>query len=198
MNVRLKKTFGWYSGLVMQDRFLINHYTTELTMLTVSENLTEQNIAYERAKYWFDEVLDGAVFANEHHPEIHRWRETSARVMALPDDPVDQLIGIMLCSKLNAVMEDRIVVTDVEIWSRAGDGMSYLHSWKENTGPLSDSGWWDDHRPIWTLTRAVNQDKVVSLDLGNDWKQHDLDWDHEPQETKDTVVFAKFDRDADQ
>ena len=196
MNVRLRKTFGWYSGLVTEDRFQINHYTTELELLTVSEDQMQQNIAYERMKFWFYDIMDHAVFVNETHPDIDRWRETAARVIAFPSDPVDQIIGIMLCSKLNAVMEDRIVVTDVEIWSRAGDSMSYLHNWKESTGPLSQEGWWVDTRPIWTLNRANTSGKVVNLGRSLEWKSHDLDWDTAESDSTSTVVFAKFDNDT--
>lgn len=196
MNVRLKKTFGWYTGLVIEDRFLINHYTTELTMVTVSDKPAEHNIAYERIKHWFDSIMDGAVFVNDSHPEVDRWRATSARVISFPDDPVDQLIGIMLCSKLNAIMEDRMVVTDVEIWSRAGDGMSYLHHWQESTGPLSQEGWWVDPRPVWNLNRINPVGKVVNLGRFPEWKSHDLDWDIAESNSSSTVVFAKFDNDA--
>ena len=198
MNVRLKKNFSWCSGLVYNDQFMVNQFGTELTMITVSDDLAQQNIAYERMKFWFHDVMEGAVLMAQNDKKLEQWHNMGARIMTLPDAPVDQLVGIMLCSKLNAIMEDRIVVTDVELWSRAGDSMSYLHNWKENPGPLGESGWWTDARPIWNLSRAANQDKVVSLDLGNDWKQHELDWDTEPRDTNDTVVFAKFNRDADQ
>lgn len=196
MNVRLKKTFGWYSGLVIEDRFQINHYTTELELLTVSDDQVQQNIAYERMKFWFYDIMDNAVFVSETHPDIDRWRETSARVIAFPTDPVDQIIGIMLCSKLNAVMEDRIVVTDTEIWSKCGDGMSYLHNWKESQGPLSESGWWSDARPIYNALKTNNSGNIVNLDRVAEWKSHDLDWDTNNTNAASTVVFGRFDRDG--
>jgi len=197
MNVRLKKTFGWYSGLVHQDQFLINHYSAELDLLTVSDNHEQQNIAYERMKYWFNDVLDGGIFIDHQHPNLEQWQATGARILAFPDEPVDQLVGIMLCCKLNAIMEDRIVATDIEVWSRAGDSMSYLHNWKESLGPLAQEGWWSDPRPVWSLSRIDTSDKVVNLGRMPEWKSQDLDWDTPQSNTANTVVFARFDNNAD-
>ena len=195
MNVRLKKTFGWFSGVVYNDQFLINHYTAQLEMLTATEDPVQQNLAYERLRFWFNEILDGAIFVDEAQANIKQWKDTGARVMALPVEPVDQIVGIMLCSKLNAVMEDRMVITDVEIWSRAGDSMSYLHNWKESTGPLAQSGWWQDPRPVWVTVRANVTDKVVNLDRVAEWKDHDLDWNDEKSPNTNTVVFGRFEED---
>jgi hypothetical protein len=196
MNVRLKKTFAWYSGVVHDGQFLINHYTAELDLLTITDDPMHQNRAYERMKFWFDEVMDGCIFADEKQDNISQWQDTGARIISLPNEPVDQVIGIMLCLKLNAIMEDRLVVTDVEIWSRAGDSMSYLHNWKESTGPLAQEGWWMDSRPIWTLNRINTVGKVVNLGRSPEWKSHGLDWDTAESDSSSTVVFAKFDNDA--
>lgn len=196
MNVRLKKTFSWYSGVVYNGQFLINHYTAQLEMLTATEDPVEQNLAYERMKFWFNEILDGAIFIDEAQGNIKQWKDTGARIMAFPVEPVDQIVGIMLCSKLNAVMEDRIMITDAEIWSRAGDSMSYLHNWKESIGPLAQSGWWQDPRPVWSMTRYNVTDKVVNLGRLPEWKDHDLDWNDDKSSNTDTVVFGRFDDDA--
>ena len=197
MNVRLRKTFGWLSALVLDDGFLVNHCTAELDLVTISHDTGQQNIAYERMKFWFEEVLDGAIFIHENHPDLKRWQATGARIITMPHDPVDQIIGIMLCSKLNAIMEDRLQVTDVEIWSRAGDGMSYLHNWQENLGPLSREDWWTDPRPVWG-PRGRESGKIVNLDRSGDWAAHDLDWEPSDPKVSNTVVFGKFDNDADQ
>ena len=196
MNVRLKKTFGWYSGAIHDGRFMINHYTAELDLLTITDDPIQQNRAYERMKFWFEEVMDGGIFVNEKQQNIAQWQDTGARIISFPNDPVDQIIGIMLCLKLNAIMEDRLVVTDVEIWSRAGDSMSYLHNWKESTGPLCQEGWWTDSRPVWNPNRINTAEKVVNLDRSPEWKFHDLDWDTAKSDNSSTVVFARFDDDA--
>jgi hypothetical protein len=196
MNVRLKKTFDWYSGVVYRDQFIVNHFSAVLDLQTISDDPEQQNIAYDRTKYWFHEIMEDAVLIREDHPNLAHWQDTGARIVPLPDEPVDQLVGIMLCFKLNAIMEDRLIVTDVEISSRAGDSMSYLHNWKENPGPLGTDGWWQDSRPTWNQSRTDTRSKVVNLDRVPEWKLYDLDWDTSADSKSDTVLFAKFDRDA--
>lgn len=192
MNVRLKKTFGWYSGVIHKDVFVADHYTAEFSMITVSDNSEEQNIAYERMKMFMHGILDDAIFIRDNHQNIDTWNSTGARIVALPEEPVDQIIGIMLYLKLNAIMENRIVITDVEIWSKSGDSMSYLHSHGESLGALAMDGWWTDPRPCWTLPRDPDtKEKIVSLDRVPEWKDYSLEWENTTP-PGDSVVFANF------
>lgn len=192
MNVRLSKSLGWSSGLVYQEGFFINHYDVDLTMMTVSSQSDQQNIAYERLKYWIGHVLDNAVLIAQDHPKVEQWHATGARVMTFPDEPVDQIIGIMLYLKLNAIMENRLVVTATEIRSTVGDEMGYTHSHGENLGPLCLDGWWSDNRPLWADSRPRGQDKIVSLDRFPEWKDFSLDWQDTKPNPSNTVVFADF------
>lgn len=198
MNVRLKKSFGWYSGVVYHDRFMINHYSAELSMLTVSPDNRQQNLAYERMKYWVYQILDDSILIAHDHPLIDQYQETNARIIALPEEPVDQIIGIMLYLKLNAIMENRMVITDTELWSKAGDGMSYMHSHGESLGDaLGTDGWWTDNRPTWyDLRPQPNEGNIVSLGRAPEWKAHDLEWE-DAGDQENSVVFAKFNRDDD-
>ena len=197
MNVRLKKTFGWYSGLVHQETFSVNHCSVEINMLTVSPSNDEQNIAYERMKFFVHSLLDDCILISEQSPLLPQYQKTGARVIVLPDEPVDQVVGMMLYLKLNAIMENRIVVTDVELWSKAGDSVSYLHSVGESLGPLVQSGWWTDPRPVCLSPGdKSSQGKIVNLDRIPEWRDHGLEWDQE-SESENSVVFAKFGRDED-
>lgn len=197
MNVRLKKTFDWYSGVVYLDDFIINHYTAELSMITISDNREEQNIAYDRMKSFVSNVLDSAVFISDDHEKLDAWLNTGSRIIALPDEPVDQIIGIMLYSKLNAVMENRMMISQVEIYSRLGDSMSYLHSYDETPGPdFGQDGWWNDPGPIWYDAKIKNtHGKVVNLNSRPEWKDHGLEWVDAVDPTSHSVVFANFNRD---
>ena len=196
MNVRLRKQIAWYSGLVYQDRFCVNHYNAEMTMLTVSRDHDQQNIAYDRLKFWIGSVLDDSILIHSENPLLSMYEKTGARLIVLPEEPVDQILGIMLYLKLNSIMQNRIVITDIEICSTQGDQMSYTHSHGESLGPhLGQDGWWTDARPTWTWNRSQDpNDKVVNLDRTSECKDYGLDWDH-AETNKDSVVFANFGRD---
>lgn len=198
MNVRLRKNITFTAGLVYQDSFMINEYSCSIELLTVTDNHQEQNIAYDRLKGWIINVLDGAIVVDAVHPNISSWQATGARIVAMPEEPVDQVIGIMLYLKLNAMMENRMVVTSVEISSTQGDGMWYRHDAGENIGThFALDGWWVDARPTWSNAPAKTQGKIVNLDRQPEWSDFNLDWARDNEENNDSVVFANFKRDED-
>ena len=137
MNVRLRKTLSWLGSYVHQDQFNINRYTVTLDLATVSTDHHEQNVAYERLKFWFYDVMQDSILIRDSNPDLKKWTATGARIICLPDDPVDQLVGIMLCLKLNAIMEGRITCTHVSVASELGDDMAYLHNYQESQGQIS-------------------------------------------------------------
>lgn len=198
MNARLKKSFGFYSGMFYQGKFMVNHWNVQLDLLTVSESADQQNIAYERMKYWMHHVIDDSILIAHDDPALATVSDLNARILVLPDEPVDQIIGIMLYLKLNAIMENRMIVVGTEIWSTQGDQTSYIHIGGENLGPnLGQDGWWSDSRPVFSVARNQTTGKVVTLDRGAEWKDVGLAWESRDGERSDTVVFAKFPKDED-
>ena len=76
MNVKLKKTFNFTTGCVYQDNFLINLYNLEVKMVTATSNSIEQNIAYERIKYWMHSILNDGVLIAEDSELLPAYQET--------------------------------------------------------------------------------------------------------------------------
>jgi len=198
MNVRLRRRFQMIAGMVYENDFAANQYIIDLDLLTVSDDADQQNTAYDRMKFWMHAVFEDSILISEHSERLAAWGDTGCRVLALPEEPVDQIIGIMLYLKLNSIMENRMVVTGVEISSAQGDNTVYVHSHGEALGVLANSGWWTDSRPCWILPQS-NRDhgKIVTLDRTPEWADHELDWEHGDHDRQDTVVFADFRRDAD-
>ncbi len=136
---------------------------------------------------------------NADSDSVKAYAATEQRLLMFPDDPVDQLVGIMLCLKLNAISEGRLIITDVDISSVHGADMTYQHNQAEAVGPLAAAGWWQDARPIWNHVPGSSRgSKVVSLNRAADWHPLDLDWKSSPLHDRDSsIVFADFDRDDD-
>jgi hypothetical protein len=198
MNVQLKKRFEIMTGMVYDDQFATNRYQIKIDLLTVSDDHEQQNIAYDRMKFWIYRVMQDGILMSENSDLLEKWADTGARVMALPEEPVDQVVGIMLYLKLNAIMENRMVVTGIEISSTEGDDTVYVHHHGEALGVLANDGWWTDARPCWILPQTNrNHGKIVTLDRTPEWGDCDLDW-NDKKDNKDTVVFADFRRDADE
>lgn len=196
MNVKLSKEFFWQSGVIYQEQFAINHYACRLHMQTACHDRQAQNTAYDRLKVFIGQVLQDAVFTWDQCQDLRKWLATGVTVITLPDEPVDQIIGMMLYTKLNAIMEGRMIITDVDLSSRMGDEMVYHHNQNDSLGPLAHPGWWNDHRPIWSKhTPAKSRDKIVAISRFQEWKNHNLHWerDNDP-EADSTVLFAEFNK----
>lgn len=190
MNVRLRKTVLWSAGLVYQGEFFTNNYQVIVDMTTQTDDSFQQNIAYERLKYTISNVLQDSIMISSDSDRLKLWKNTGANLIELPHEPVDQLVGMMLFCKLNAIMENRILINDLEITSTHGDEMVYLHSENESVGPFASDGWWNDSRPKFSSPISGRKEKVVSIERSPDWKHIGLDW-AQPEPPNDPVIFVK-------
>jgi len=197
MNVKLKKTFDFSAGLVYNTNFTVNFYTVTITMTTMGSDPVQQNVAYERLKYWFDQVMFNSIIMRDNEPKLTEWVATEQRIILVPEQPVDQLLGIVLFSKLNAIVENVFVINELEISSAMGDDVCYIHNENEFVlAPVLDNpGWWSDSGPTWmTKLSKKHTNKVIKLRRALEWKDLDLDWDQEDSKTVDTVLFVDFPR----
>lgn len=194
MNVRLQYDTDFLAGVYYDERLQLNNYSVSISMVTKTIDPIETNIAMDRLKFFINEIIASAVFINQAHTEqaeMLSW--CGANITTLPEEPVDQIIGMMLFYKLNAIMENRIEVTRLDISSSLGDGIWHLHDEEDSSGPFTTKGWWNDsstqHESIETEPTADNVVKVVSTG----WYEVDLDWpDQSTSTTGNTVVFGKF------
>jgi hypothetical protein len=186
------------AGVYWDGQMLMNQYVIKLYMITNSSNADVQNIAYERLKYFVYCEMTNTIFVNQAHEEQCRLLTAAGlKITTLPAEPVDQLIGIMLYCKLNAVMEDHMIINEIELSSELGESMSYLHAADESLGPFDIPGWWHDADPIHCELSLIDSDKVVAMHRAGAWRELDLAWPGQDSSisTDNTVVFADFGRD---
>jgi hypothetical protein len=165
-------------------------------MVTHAVNTDLQNQAYQRMNYWINHVLQDSVIISQDDQLLDVYQATGQRLIILPDSPVDQLLGMLMFVKLNAVMENQIEIIELEINSTAGDGMGYLHSCNESLGPFADAGWWSDPRPKWNDSKSKSAAKnVIQINRAPEWKDLDLDWSLAETSSESDVVFASFRKD---
>ena len=195
MNVRLRHTVSFTAGVYYGGEMRMNHYTATLVMTTNSTDAVHHNIAFERIKYFVYGQLDSTIFINQaHHDQCEKFAQAGLTVTTMPGEPVDQLIGLMLYYKLNAIMEDRIVIDETEISSVLGENMIYLHSDNEHTdiGVLPE--WWTSCDPSHSDFALINKDKILTMHANTAWRELDLLWPESQSnnETGNIVVFADF------
>lgn len=189
-------TAGVYYGGEMR----MNHYTLTLHMTTNSTNAVSHNVAFERIKYFVYNNLDSTIFIHaDLEDKCQEFVSAGLSVTTMPGEPVDQLIGLMLYYKLNAVMEDRIIVDQTEISSMLGENMIYLHSENEITDVGDVPDWWTTCEPTHNDFVMLEADKIVTMHASTAWRELDLAWpDPDPVvDTGNVVVFADFKTDND-
>ena len=97
MNVRLNYSIEFTAGFYFNDMLKMNNYKIRLAMMTATPDEESVNIAFERIKYFIGDSIDSGVFINKGNEEQCKLlANAGVKIITLPDEPVDQLIGIML------------------------------------------------------------------------------------------------------
>jgi len=193
--IRLQKTVAWCSAITYDQGHVINQYHGTLKLHTGTEDQTQQTLAYERLKWWIQNVLDHSVLINHDDPMLQTYGQTRQRVLAMPDDPVDHLLCMVLYLKFNAIMEGRLTLAELELSSEQGDHMAYVHSNDHDGAIADDHGWWIDPAPVWYDDNHVPaQGKVVELNRKFSWEDLDLGWNQTATDQAATVLFPDFQR----
>jgi hypothetical protein len=196
MNVRLQYDTGLLAGIYFEDSLQINSYSVNISFTTQTSDTRAINVAMERLKYFLHGELSNTVFINQAHKEqAEMFYTLGVNITTLPEEPVDQIVGMMLYCKLNAVMENRIVVTSLDISSVLGDDIWYRHDDEDSLGPLNQDGWWYkpnlQHHNIDLDDTPENVVKVQN----QGWHELDLVWPEEQtQKTNNTVIYPDFKR----
>lgn len=197
MNVRLQHSFNFLAGVHHgTDGVVFNEFDFTVFLITNTTDSVEQNIAFDRITHYIENVVSNGIFIQSTSPEITVLHNAGFKVITLPEVPYDQIIGLALYSKLSAIMEERIFITDVEISSRNGRGITYLHAAEESLGPFELPGWWNDPGLTYFDKKIpVADNKVVKLVKKTEsWRDYNLDWEAATDSAiDDGAVVIKFD-----
>jgi hypothetical protein len=179
MIAKIEKEFLFNSAIHFEDKFLINLFEITFIMSVETENAKEQNIAIERLNYFIASYIDNSIFVNEKDKaSIEKYENAGLRVLTLPEDPYDQIIGLILIMKCNAIMEGRVVITDIIFHSKLTSGIKF-HSSIEETEDFKSNNWWNDPTTATKLTKnkkPKDKDKVIKLFDKDEWSEVGLLW----------------------
>lgn len=195
MTVRLQYDIEFPAGVYFNESLQLNTYTVAMNLVTEGKDAVRINIAMERLKTFINVEMADVVFINRvHADQAEMLYALGVNICTLPEEPVDQIIGLMLYCKLNAIMEGQMVITSLDIKSTLGDNVWYQHDEEESLGPLAHDGWW--HRNS-TQKETIDLDpapeNVVKVQ-STGWKEYGLEWPEETKERQAAVVFPKFKR----
>jgi hypothetical protein len=185
------------AGIFYDGNLRMNNYNLRLWMTTNSENTADQNIAFERIKYFVYTQMDSTIFINRRlEDQCRQFVGAGLNITTIPGDPVDQLVGIMLYYKLNAITEDRMIIVETELGSAQSENMTYLHSDFENITGYEQPDWWTSPDLTHSDFVATESENVVAISQSTAWRDLELAWTDQPtvDDTGNIVVFADFKR----
>lgn len=198
MNIELQKTFVFPSILVGSELGpWVNSYEVRIDMRVITDRGSEYNIAYERMKFWFQDIMHSAVLIHQDDPKLQTWRDTGLACLDFPEKPLDQIMSLMLMSKLTAMVEGRLEISRIGVASAADDHVVYFCDHTDDLHWFAQPGWWQDPGPAHTTDarRGRRSGKVISISPVQDWKQHDLDWPLDTDSAGNVATITSFIKD---
>lgn len=187
MITRIERDIFFVAGIHFDDSYFINTYDLTLSMLVETDIPKEHHIAMERLDHFVKNVASSGVFVDEEdHEAIEKYSDAGMTVMTLPGQPFDQIVAMTMLLKLNAIMENRIKITDITISSLLGEGLRYpiVSETAENADIMVGDNWW--HRnDLETTNQNVflfePDNNVVKLFDDSVWAEYDLSWKEKPK-----------------
>ena len=195
MNVRIRCDFNFGAGVHYDSQYRVNNYSLRLWMATNHADSAMHNVALDRVKYFIYNELDSTLFINaDNREQCQRYLMAGLDITTLPTEPVDQVIGIMLYHKLNAIMEQHMIIVETELSSMLGDNITYLHSDNELINGIELADWWTTPDLVHCDRNIAQTESVLALPQASAWRDLDLAW---PEYASDldpgnVVVFADF------
>lgn len=201
MNIRLAKDYNLLASVYWDEEIMSNYYSISLGMLTNSESSSEQNIAFGRVASYIGDILQSGVFISQSEKEqIHQLQNAKMKTIILPERPFDQSVAIMLFCKLNAICEDKLLITDITVTSSLSDNVRYMIDAEDQFGPFGEDGWWHESNPDW-FDHTIGEDntKVIKMDERLTWENVNLNWEEkeEKEESINNVVKGNFNKQDD-
>jgi hypothetical protein len=202
MTARIQRSFDFQSGIYFTGDFYMNMYEIDLCFNVETESIREQNIALDRIKYFLSECLEHSIIIDERESQaIEKYLSADIKVCTVPEEPYDQIIGIMLMLKLNSIAEGRLSVTDVSIGSRMSDGVSCMFSIDDTLGPFAAKGWWNDSTCKMNNYKHTGKNKkiVKLIKPSVDWDDLYMGWEQKSpfittQTESNEVIFSVVDK----
>lgn len=199
MYARIERDFEFQAGIYFEKNFIINHYKLFVQMAVMSEDLHEQNIAFERIKYFIEYCLENSIFIDyKEKQQIELYSKAGLKLCILPDEPFDQIVAATLLSKINSITEKKLMINELKILSKISDGVSFYisHDEIDNFTNIEDAWYTENNSSINDLHKKINKkEKVLELKKENtDWNKIGLGWKSDDETNDNKIVFTNLEK----
>lgn len=159
-------------------KFMVNFYEMFASMTINTLDAPDQNIAVERITHFLGTVIEDCIFVCEKEKDaIEKYTKAGMTVCTIPEDPYDQIVGLILINKCNAIMENRIVMTDVTFGSKLSNLIKFELSNETAEAEFGGDHWWNIPTTC-VQNKKTKKDKIVNLfdHKCDDWVELELTW----------------------
>ena len=175
MNVKLSHDIGFSAVVIEGDKIYPNTFYLKINMLTITENSVLQNVAIQRILFFLNEIMDGCTLCKISNPIANKFIKLAkeSNVILLPEEPFDQVLGMILYSKLNAIVEGNLEIDVITIGSEFAPDLTYTIDDFEEFEFDSEK----IELPWWERSDLCTSDNQKIIKKTPDWSSFGLGWD---------------------
>ena len=197
--IRLNFDLNFQAGIWYGKQLMLSNYIANANVLTNTKKPVDNETAVERMRWFVNNVFHCSVFIeDEDQAQADKLWAAGINVLQMPGPPTDQMINLLMFTKLNAIVEGRVILTDLQLTGNLSDGIRYSCDMEDFFGPFTDKGWWNDPGITW-YDKALHAktDGQVTMPPLMTWTGAELGWSEDsakrPRKKKSNVVnFTKF------
>ena len=167
------------STILLHDSVVPNTYTVRIKFNSNTDNINNQNRAFDRIKYFFQSMMHNGMIMNYKNINAGTLSQFADKIIMIPEEPFDQIMVAIIHSKLTNIVEGNIQITQVKLDSYQGDDVVYTSETFGMTklfieGDFGEVQWWQHAKPI-----TYNpQDADFKMPT---WKDINLQFDKKPE-----------------
>jgi hypothetical protein len=194
MNAKLSQEIDFSAIVLAGKKIFPNYFTLKINLITATDNASHQNIAMQRIMVFINEIFDGSVFCNIKNTNYLKFSKMvgDSRVILIPDEPYDQIIGMILFNKINAIVEGKFEIENITIGSDFAPGLIYIIEDFENFSfdeAKIEIPWWNRSDPSSSDIPKQLKLEPSWLDLNLDWEEENSDSPYEIEKHFDLVIL---------
>lgn len=190
MTTRIEKDYFFQAAVRFEGKFYVNVYELTLSMLVETDSIREQTIAIERIDYFLHHILENCVFVSHEEKEcIEKYEHAGIKVCTTPEEPYDQIISLILILKLNAILENKLEITDMIFGSKLSDGVRFSVVPEIASNIFKEDCWYNHScTNIKHSEKNKSKNKIVKL-FGTDWEEIGLSWKEKNKNPENIIVL---------
>jgi len=153
---RMKNQYDFMAGMYFDGELFFNKYSFDIDFYSMGDATQDQNTGIDRLQYFIYDRVQRSIFIREDdHASIKAFSKIGVPVLTVPGPgPFDPIILATLVTKMNAILEDTLVITDAELTSAVGGLLTYVWDSADDDDEIhemvtddDDAKWWASPAP---------------------------------------------------